>query len=97
LSTPRSTSACRTSCFTIQLVDGITVYDGRYDIPLSYKQQANRTAKEWETLLEDHRQLSDAWKEKNAERDKLIGKTCAAVSRINLAQQPAADAGFIER
>jgi thiol-disulfide isomerase/thioredoxin len=62
------------SLFTLARADAVQVYDWRYDPPLSYKQQANRTPEEFEKIVEEHRQQNEQWKQQNAKRDALVGQ-----------------------
>jgi thiol-disulfide isomerase/thioredoxin len=60
--------------FTIQLRDGVKVYDGRYDPSLEYKQKADRTAAEWQAIVDARKADDDSWKKDNAARDELVGQ-----------------------
>ena len=66
------------SLFTMELKDGVQVYDWGYDPPLSYKQKADRTPEEWQKLVDEQKQQADELKEQareeNAARDALVGQ-----------------------
>jgi thiol-disulfide isomerase/thioredoxin len=60
--------------FALELKDGIQVYDWSHDPPLIYKQKADRTADEWQKIIDDAKSENDQMKKSQGARDALIGK-----------------------
>jgi thiol-disulfide isomerase/thioredoxin len=77
--------------FQLKLEDGVQVADGTYDPPLFYKYKANRTAEEFQELIDQTRNQNDAWNKQNAVRDALIGQPAPALPSLTWLNGPALD------
>ncbi|MBN1419680.1 MAG: TlpA family protein disulfide reductase [Planctomycetes bacterium] len=60
--------------FAMEMREGVKVYDGRYDPPLSYRYKKDFSPEEWQKILDENERASNRLAEMKAEMDSRIGE-----------------------